>query len=234
MAVIGLLSLGTSAPAQSELITFDDLTTDYYFHNDGVHLTNTAAVAVPDNYGGLDWKNFFAVDGQNWQASLGQFGAGFRSGAVSPNNEAVTFPLYTNAPSGASTLDNACTAADISSANNFNLVSGYFTALYCNDLNLEVQGFNGANLLYDQTYVLQYNDPLFLQFNFDDVTDVHLISSGGVMGDTADGIALETYALDNLTVDATPEPGSAALAALGGLGLWASGRVRTRLEHRGP
>jgi hypothetical protein len=205
--------------AQSSLITFDDLPTDTYYQNDGVHLSNTVAVPLAGGYCGLNWNNFYAVDGQQWPASLGQFGAGFQSALISPKNEAITFPEITNSPAGVPTLDNACTLADISSSTAFDLVSGYFTALYCADLNLQVEGFNGANLLYDETYVLQYNDPTYLQFDFNGVTDVHLVSSGGVLGDTTDGVSLKTYGMDNLTIIPAPEPGVLALAGLGGLSI---------------
>jgi len=200
VSAVFFLGLTVLAQAQTNLVCFDDLTTDTYLNG---RVMNSVAVPLPGGYGGLNWNEFFAVDGNYYSTFLGQGAAGYYNAVISPNNETITMGSSTNPTTGDITADAA-----------FSLDSGYFTALYMNGLNLEVQGYNGANLLYDQTYQLGFGRPDYIQINMSGITDAHFISSGGTLADLIDGPG-ESFAMDNLTISLTPEPSTVALLSLG-------------------
>ena len=153
-----------------------------------------ARTVIPNGYGGLNWSNFEVIDG------IAEPSNGYHNGTISPNN--VAFNSFGN-------------PADLTSATPFTLSSGYFTAAWNNGLSLEVQGFAGASLLYDHTYILNTASPQLLSFNFIGITDAHFISSGGTNpGLSGSGIQ---FAMDNLTIGSVPEPSTMALTGLGAI-----------------
>lgn len=157
--------------------------------------TSSGRVRIPNGYNGLNWSNFFAFHQVGSQAN------GFVTGVISPLNDA---------------FNGGGVPADISSTAPFSLESGYFTAAYNNGLSLEVQGYNGNTLLYDQTYTLNVAGPSYIVFNFSDITDAHFISSGGVEVGLGSGYY---FAVDNLTIAPVPEPSTLGLAGLSCLSL---------------
>jgi hypothetical protein len=204
LSAVFFFELAVWAQAQTNLVCFDDLPTDIY--QNGM-VMNSVAVPVSSGYGSLNWNGFYAVDGNYFSTFLGQGAAGYFNAVISPNNEAITLRNFTNSTSG-----------DISADAAYSLDSGYFTALYMDGLSLEVQGYNGANLLYDQTYLLGFGRPDYIQFNMTGITDAHFIASGGTLADVIDGPG-ENFAMDNLTISLSPEPSTVALLSLGGLSL---------------
>jgi hypothetical protein len=156
---------------------------------------------VPAGYGGFQWDNFSYLDGADFIAS------GYQNGAVSGGNVAFN-------GIGGSALFNGGGVFDLDSA--------WLTAAWNDGLNVEVQGFAGASLIYDNTYVLNATAPTLINFNYLQVDSVEFISSGGV-NYGSDGSGTE-FVMDNLTVD-VPEPDTfgllifgAAVAGLVGLG----------------
>ena len=71
------------------------------------------------------------------------------------------------------------TPAAISASAPFALLSAYLTAAWKDDLRVELKGYNGAALIYDNTYTLSATDPTLITFNYVGVTSVQFISSGG-------------------------------------------------------
>jgi hypothetical protein len=104
-----------------------------------------------------------------------------------------------------------------SSSTNFNFLSAYLTGEIFSNLNIEVQGFSGTNLLYDQTVVASATNETLFTFNYLDINRLVFISSGGL---PAFGITDSefTYSImDNFTIEFVPEPSSLLLATAGAL-----------------
>jgi hypothetical protein len=117
---------------------------------------------------------------------------------ISPSNVGFGFP--------------DSTPTSFSSANLFNLDSAYCTAAWNDNLQLEVKGYAGTTLVYDNTYVLSPVTPTLIQFNYFGVNQVDFLPSGGtpVFGTG------EQFVIDNMVV-AVPEPSFLSLVLLGGL-----------------
>src|SRR5260221_13569032 len=62
---------------------------------------------------------------------------------------------------------------------NFNFLSAYLTGAWNNNLNIEVQGFSGTNLLYDTTVVASATSPTLFTFNYLDIDRLTFNSFGG-------------------------------------------------------
>ena len=153
---------------------------------------STGRVQIPDGYQGLNWANFFAFP---------------EPGAAVVSSPNIAF-------------DGGGAPADIGSTATFSLVSGYFTAFYNDGMSLEVQGYDGSTLLYDQTYTISENEPRdYIVFNFSGITDAQFISSGGTEDPNAGGGYGFEFAVDNLTISPAPEPSCLALGGLGAISL---------------
>jgi hypothetical protein len=215
--VAGLsVALALSAPAQSTMVTFDDLPT-------GSNGTDAFA-GIPNGYAGLNWSGLVAVNAVGYVSEFANFNM---FAAFSAPNAATTVPLYTNSATGTPILDDSHTSGEISSSQPFGLVSAYFAAVCRTGLMLEVKGFDGDTQLYDQTYALG-NSYQFITLNLDGITDVQFYASGGQWDGLASLDGLQ-FTMDNLTVVTAPEPSSLCLLGLagaGGFGLWHRHRTR--------
>jgi hypothetical protein len=183
LACIGMAFLGASAVGDAqELLTFDDLpTTPPGPGQAGVGF-------LPNGYGGLDWGNFNVIDGLAVDPSYGYY-----TGVVSPSNVAFNvngFPASISIDSGL-----------------FDLDSAYLTAALNLDtpLDIEVQGFDGATMLYDNTYTVNNSGPTLIDFNYEGVNSVTFTTSPA-----------QQFAMDNLTVTIVPEPSVMGLLVFGG------------------
>ncbi len=190
---IGTAFLGAATAGNAqELLMFDDLP--------AIYPTPTDLNLIPNGYGGLNWNNFGVIDGLKVTPDYGYY-----TGVVSPPN--VAFNEYGD-------------PASISvSKGLFDLDSAYLTAALNlgTPLNIQVQGFVGTTLLYNNTYTVNNSGPTLVNFDYLGVNRVTFTSSPA-----------EVFAMDNLTVT-VPEPGTCLLisvaAALGGFG------VRRRLQN---
>jgi len=143
-----VLTLGGLAFANTNsLVTFDELT------------QTASGLAVPANYAGLNWGNFFYIDGVNYVSNP----SGFQAAVVSSNN--VAYSVSTNPASIVGGL--------------FDLNSAYLTAAWNDNLQVEAKGYIGTVLSYDQTYTLSAIARTLIQFNYLGVDQVDLVSSGG-------------------------------------------------------
>jgi hypothetical protein len=160
---------------------------------------STGRVRIPNGYQGLNWANFFAFPGAPYTDP------GYQAALVSGPNVA---------------FNGGGAPADISSTSTFSLVSGYFTGVFNDGMSLEVQGYDGATLLYEQTYTISLNEPRdYIVFNFNGITDAHFISSGGTADPNNGGGFGFEFAVDNLTISTVPEPSCLALVGLGAISL---------------
>jgi len=155
----------------------------------------TAGPPLPNGYGGLNWQNFGVEDGLAMPATYG-----YHTGMISPSNVA---------------FNRLGQPASITvSGGLFDLDSAYLTAALNFDtpLDIEVQGFVGTTLLYDNTYIVNRSAPSLINFDYVGVNKVTFISSPA-----------QEFAMDNLTF-AVPEPSTYALVSvatvLGGFHVW--------------
>ena len=174
--------------AASTLITFDDLP------NPAFDVQSTP-LPVPNGYAGLQWNNFMYF---NPASSILVTQSGYLNGVVSANNVVA---------------NNLGNPASIS-GRTFDLNSAYITGAWRDGLQVEVKGFQGGLLKYDNTYTVNTTGPSLINFDYLGVDEVDFNSWGGVdHGYIGFG---EHFAIDSVTISAVPEPSAFALAAFGG------------------
>jgi hypothetical protein len=156
-------------------------------------------IPISNGYGGLQWSNFYVLNAVTFAGNP----SGYLAGMITRSNVAY------NAFGSPARLFNA---------NPFDLNSGYFTAAWNDGLHLEVKGYIGLTLAYDNSYTLSAATPSLLNFNYVGVTAVDFISSGGTPYPPYGGNGTH-FAMDNLTVTIAPEPSGIVLLMLGMLGL---------------
>jgi len=180
--VPGLCSTGT-------LITFDDLS------------AGVGGVQIANGYAGLNWSNFYALDGPS-------YGGGYAAGVISSPN--VAYNGF-GAP------------ASFSSPAPFTLDSLYLTAAWNDNLQVTVTGLNNGQAIAGDTATLTLSatQPTLFAPGWSGLTEVDFTSFGGTPHPGYEGGG-DHFALDNLAIDATPEPSFtwAGLGLLGALGLF--------------
>jgi uncharacterized repeat protein (TIGR03803 family) len=137
---------------------------------------------VPAGYNSLNWSNFYYLNGVVSPSS------GYNAGMVSIPK--VAYNGY-GAP------------AAISASAPFAFLSAYLTAAWNDNLQVEVQGYNGSTLSYDNTYTLSATSPTLIAFNYLGVTSVHFISSGGTPHAGYRGGGSQ-FVMDNVSVFVVP------------------------------
>jgi hypothetical protein len=131
---------------------------------------------VPPGYGSLSWSNFYVYN------------------AVTGVTPAYGIPMLSapnvvyNGWGGPATITNAVP---------FDLLSAELAAVFYDDLNLEVKGYRGANLIYDRNFTLSAIVPTAVQFDCYGVTSVSFVSSGGTLYRSGGG---EQFAMDDLVI----------------------------------
>jgi len=189
-----LMSLATSAPSQT-LVTFDD------FDLSHAHAYSTN---IPNGYQGLNWTNFGIVNGILQSSALGGYLSGYNYGMVTPSNVAY------NAFGNPAEIDSPGT--------NFSFLSAYLTGAWNSNLNIEVEGFNGAAEIYDTNVVASATNPTLFTFNYLNINRLYFNSYGGELAGFGGG-AGENFVMDNFDFEFIPEPSSLLLTALGGVSL---------------
>jgi hypothetical protein len=180
---IVLAFLGATATgARAALLTFEDVGRAVSPYD--------GSPIVPNGYGGLQWLGFGLLAGAQYPAS------GYYSGMVSPMNVAFNFDQFDR-------------RAYISSSTPFNFDSAYLTAAFSAGFQVEVQGFVGTLMTYDQTYTVNRSGPVICNFDFIGINGVRFIP-----------LVSDIFVMDNVTINVVPEPSTNALilvaAALGG------------------
>jgi hypothetical protein len=183
------LAAGTAGRARADIVLGFD------------NLTDTASgLPVPQQYGGANfsWSNFFYINSAEFNNNNGS-PSGFGFGTVSA--PAVAYNFNGN-------------AATLSSTTPFNLISGFFTGAWNDNLVLNVQASTGG---YNVTQTLSATAPTLVTFDFFGVTSVTFTSSGGTHHAGFNGNGTQ-FVMDNLDLSllgaAIPEPSPLALGAL--------------------
>jgi hypothetical protein len=212
LPALALSLIASASFASAGVITFDDLPS---LAEGGQPISG-----IGNGYAGFNWGNFSYIDTAVYDSLYAPTGSGYFNGTVSSPNvgENDPFPNFQGAA--------AVSTGTISSATAFNLVSAEVTAGWYDGLSLEVQGFNGATLEDDHTYTVNTESPSLINFNYDNITSVDFISSGGTTLVYAVGAGFHTIAVDNLTVAAVPEPASIGCLLIGASVLGNSRRWR--------
>lgn len=151
---------------------------------------------IYSNYGGLNWSNFDVLNSSFYQPS------GYVAGTISPSS--VAFNAYGN-------------AASFNSGTQFTFNSAYFTAAWSNGLIVDVQGYLGGSLVKSTSFTLDTTAASLITFNWANIDQVTFVAHGGV--DAGLGGSGTHFALDNVTLNAVPEPSSFALV-IAGLGIF--------------
>ena len=183
---------GVMFPASAITITFDDLPDD--------------KVPVPSGYAGLEWDNFYYLDGAPY-ASIG----GYADAFISPSRigyNGFGFP------------------ATFSSISLFTLNSAYLTAAWNDDLEVTITGLLGGSALFSTSVVLSATSPTLVNFNFTDIDSVTFVSSGGTPHPGYSGQGTH-FAIDNIvlneptvvppTITSVPDGGSTAVMLMASL-----------------
>jgi len=165
--IIGALLAGASLGAMANTtITFDDLVSD------------TDGIEIADGYAGLNWDNFYVLNGTD-------YGAGYAAGVVSGSNVALNWYDH---------------PASFSNGAGFNLVSLYVTKAWYSGVT-HIEGYSGSSLVYSADVTSSTTSPTFVSLNWVNVTNV-VISDGDASYHSAiDNITIaavpepETYAM---------------------------------------
>jgi hypothetical protein len=156
------------------LITFDDLATPDVGAN-GIGVIGP----IPTNYNGVNWNNLWVLDAMDYPLT-----SGYQPGMISTKN--VAFNDFAN-------------PASITSTAPFNFLSAYLTAAWYDNLQVEVQGYVGSILTYDNTYTLSATTPTLINFNYLGVNEVYFSAFGGTQH-ASYSYNGEFFAMDNVTI----------------------------------
>jgi hypothetical protein len=170
----------------------------------------SAARDISNGYQGLAWSNLWVLNAITVAGDVGT--NGYYYGMVSPSNVAY------NAGGN---------PAEIDSATNFDFFTAYLTGVWNSNLNIEVEGFNGATLLYSNTVVADATNATLFTFDYMNIDRLYFESYGGQAAGFPNGGG-EIFAMDNLTLEFTPEPSSLLLTALGVASLFVFVKHRRR------
>ena len=168
-----------ASSAYAQVINFDDLPSD-------------TPTRISNGYAGLNWDNFYVLDGTKYLP-----GIGYQNGIVSSPN--VAFNAYGS-------------PATISNPNGFNLVSGYFNGAWNNGLQITATTAN-PGVIYSTSFSVNTTGPTYIAFNWNNITSVTFSSAGGTSAGYHGGG--KHFALDNLTVTAVSEPEEYGMMLLG-------------------
>jgi hypothetical protein len=190
--LIAFFSFPMIPACRATIITFDDI-----LHDTGV------SSLIANGYQGLVWSNFSSV---NAVLQTNDFGlSGYYYGMVSASNVA---------------FDASGNPAEIDSTGaTFNFLSVYLTGAWNSNLNVEVEGFRGGSLMYDQIVTVAATNATQFAFDYMDIDRLYFSSSGG-QGAGFSFPSGRNFAMDNFDFEFVPEPSSFLLTLVGVLALW--------------
>lgn len=191
LALDVLLTFCLIPASRANVVTFDDLTEN-----------GTNLLVVPSAYHGLVWTNFNAL---NSVVLTNYFSpSGYYNGMISPSN--VAYNGFGN-------------PAEIDLADgNFDFLSAYLTAAWNSNLNVVVQGFSGATMLYSTNVIVNWTGQTLVDFNFQNIDRLTFDSFGG----TNAGVpgAGEQFVMDNFSFAFDPAPPGFVSVAIAGTNVW--------------
>jgi hypothetical protein len=197
-ALLVFLALSPAPVVSQTVITFDDIPTPNLY------------ASIPNGYQGLTWSSNFSVLSAVQFTANGDL-SGYYYGMVTPSNVAY---------------NGSASPVEVDSATNFDFFSAYLTGAWNSNLNIEVEGFDGATLLYSNTVVASATSPTLFTFDYLNIDRLTFNSYGGQSaGFNYSGA---NFVMDNFTFESIPEPSSLLLTALGAVSLIALLRRKRR------
>lgn len=180
LVALALLLSAAALPnaVQAAVITFEgpDLTCSEY------------SDAIPNGYAGLNWDNFYCVNGTTYINNP----SGYFNGTVSGDNVALnslenpaTFTI--TAPGGAK----------------FNLNSVYLTGAWNNNLNVQIVASRNGTTVATQNHTVQTTEPTLVTPALVNIDQVVFSSSGGTDAELG-GIGGTNFAMDDLDISFGP------------------------------
>jgi len=187
-----VFTLSAITALSQTVITFDDLP------------SSLGGAPIPTTYQALTWSNFFVVNAVLDSNFFG-YVTGANYGMVSASNVAF------NGGGSPAEID--------SSVTNFNFLSAYLTGAWNSNLNIEVEGFNGAQKIYDTIVVASATNATLFTFDYFNIDRLYFDSYGGQV---AFGPSPEyNFVMDNFMFEFIPEPSSLLLTCVGAVSLLA-------------
>ncbi|MEP6765487.1 MAG: PEP-CTERM sorting domain-containing protein [Gemmatimonadaceae bacterium] len=216
LLALGLVAALTTSSAAQQ-VGFDDV-------------TSAPMAFLSNGYQGLNWSNAFVMDGVAWYGSAGAAG-GFNAG--------LTSGKYVMSNAGAQALA-------ISSLSSFNLLGGNFAASWTNGLTVTAIGYSGANVLYNQSFNLNWSSSTYIDLGMYGIDRVVFTNSGGTVDARFNSDNNRSFVVDDMTFSAGDAPKAAFISdvvltqdvvpepmtlGLVGLGLLVVGGLKSRRKH---
>ncbi len=199
LAALSCLLVG---PCHATVVTFDDL------QETG---SGSWFSLNYQGYQGLTWNNILCNNAILFTNILPHLYPGFPTNGLSGNYYGMV---------SASNVTSGIAGSEIDSpGTNFNFFSAYLTGYWNSNLNIEVQGFRGGDLVYDQTVVASATSPTLFAFGYTNIDRLYFNSFGGQPAFGYDNAGI--FVMDNFTFEFVPEPSSFLLACVGVVSLFA-------------
>ena len=194
-----VLTFSAVSTYSQTVVTFDDLS------------ETGSGSFLPTSYQGLTWSNFWCNNAILFTNVLAHLYYGAPSNGLSGNFYGMVSPsnVAYNAAGGSAEIDSPGT--------NFNFLSVYLTGMWNSNLNIQVDGFNGAQEIYNTIVVASATNSTLFNFNYLDINRLYFDSYGGEPA--FDGINETHFVMDNFTFDFIPEPSTFLLTAIAGVSL---------------
>jgi len=159
------------------------------------------------SYAGFTWSAYFyQLDG-----SLPAYqDTGYDHGRVSDNHVAY------------SAWENVVAVSD----GEFDFNGAWLTGAWNDGLSIQVKGYLGLGLLYDQTVIVNTTGPIWFNFNYLSIDQLEFSSSGGIPHNIADIGHGTHFVMDDFTYTPVPEPATMLLLGSGLIGLAGYGRKK--------
>jgi len=194
-----LFTFSVIATGSATVVTFDELS------------ETGSGGWIASQYQGLNWSNILCNNAILWT-----------------NIDALYYSHLTNGLTGdyygmvsESNVAEVVADAEIDSpGTSFNFLSAYLTGYFNSNLNIEVKGFKGVTLLYDQTVIASAATPIQFAFDYLDIDRLTFTSFGGQPAFRSDLNFAGEFVMDNFAFELIPEPSSLLLTFAGALLLW--------------